>query len=122
MDSDLNREFGSVYQYMSPTNMPGVRHLCGVPFATHYVNNLDTPYVSYQTVSNFPSSCGTLGPNWVPPTDLPIIKKRKHVDAENFMRYMPVRQNKNLTFRDILIIIIILCIIVTVGMYFLDTK
>ena len=119
--NNFDREYGSVYKYMSPTNMPGVRNHCGIPEAIHHVDDLDHPYCSYQTSSEFPAACGTLGPNWVAPDDLPIIKKRMlegfHNDnAGNRRGSCPT------SFRDLLITILVLCIIITLGMYLLNDK
>jgi hypothetical protein len=61
--NELEREYGAVYDYMPPTNMPGVRQLAGVPEDVHIVHGLNKPSYSF-----------------VPPNDWPIIAKRAIAD------------------------------------------
>ncbi|AYV82134.1 MAG: hypothetical protein Homavirus10_3 [Homavirus sp.] len=101
--SDINREYGPEYRYMSPPNMPGVRQLYGVQEPNYHVSGMNCG--------------GYLGPNWIPPNNLPMIRKM-HLrnQLEGFGSGCAG------SFGNLLITIIVLCIIITLAMYFLSEK
>lgn len=137
MSPDINREYGSVYRYMSPPNMPGVRHLCGANEERYTVNDLNAPFSSFMTADgpsygSGKSSCNAAyeasqnypaytlpadQPNWIPPSNLPIIQKRKAIGYEGFEGFSD-GSNSDL-FINLSVYIIILCLIIATGMYLL---
>ena len=126
---DINREYSSTYNHKPSPIMPGIRDMGPKPHDKHCVHGIHTNPTNFQASQvlhpvrsrmaghrHHVMGLDNPGCSYIPPNDLPIIRKRQLVDQiEGF-------GSCNTFTQEMILKIVLLCIIIGAGVYLLNNK